>query len=107
MGMLLHARDMRGNMNTRLKREHRAKGICVECNLPAKYPFSKCDKHLKGHRSVIKSHAIQVRKYRIDNNLCITCGHPLQLGEGGIDVGHTTCINCSLGIHRRRTYACI
>ena len=94
-------------MNTRLKREHRSKGICVECSLPAKHPFSKCDKHLNGNRIVMSRHSPKTKQSRRDNGLCITCGHPLQLGDGGIDVGHVTCINCSLHIKRRRTYASI
>jgi hypothetical protein len=94
-------------MNTRLKREHRVKVLCAECSLPAKYPFGKCDKHLKGHRMALKRSSPKIKQHRRDNGLCITCGLPLFLGEEGIDVGHVTCINCSLKIKTRRTYASI
>lgn len=54
------------------KREHKERGLCVYCSLPALKGHVTCEKHLKANRiSGLKHYARRVLAFR-----CVGCGKP-------------------------------
>jgi hypothetical protein len=82
--------------NNAYKKKHRELGLCADCSKPAKYPFLRCEEHIKTHNVSNKITNARLRKkWKEAGNLCRACGRLLDHSEGGADVGRVRCFSCT------------
>lgn len=82
-----------------------AEGLCSDCVMPAKYPFSKCEKHLKLQRIAVKKYIAPKRIAWKITGRCVCCGRKLDRKEHGSDVGHASCYSCRFMERPKKEYA--
>ena len=96
--------------NNKYKRKHKEAGLCLFCSEKVLPGYLYCRKHLlskhesdaRWYRANIdkkKKYFKKLKKGRIENNLCVECGVPL---DPDIDSGVKRCLNCRHQVYRQR-----
>ncbi len=77
--------------DTAYKARQKAKGLCICCSSPARYPYVRCDDCMEVDRVKATSKMKRLKIQRKADNECPQCGirlHP------DMDKGRTNCLNC-------------
>lgn len=101
---------MNGKYQKKLRIEHRAKGLCVDCYHPAQYPFARCARCREIERKSHKKYNQKKRKEIRGKGLCVCCFRVLDHSDHGADIGGhgeplASCFSCRSGLRKLKVYA--